>query len=361
MQSVKEKILNRFQITVKSFDIQKIRKRYLKSRKNSFSKTGSVERREVAIGGLVSLLISKGQTKNTDILTRVPEPRGVDAHTGSIAFSSENKVFIIHNDKVTELNDLWFSYIHTVCFNPDKKSKLLVSSSGFEAIFEYDFLSGKKEYEWFAWEHGFNKSVDSVHQKEVFLTRNKLDYDLFKKQGKECIYINDPANQVLPTAKRAAFINSVIYNPNQKNEIIATFFHEGAVYTINRNTGKVKRILLNLTNPHGGRAFEDRFLATSTADGFLAVGDIDKIVKYDFSKLPGKPSFLSDFEWLQNSIVVNNNIVTIDSNRNSFVIFNPEKKLIDIIPFNPDWAIQDFIVSTPKSSHLSFIRELGSH
>ena len=42
-----------FLLTVKSFDLQAIRKRYLASKKNN--RSGSVERRKVALGGLVSV------------------------------------------------------------------------------------------------------------------------------------------------------------------------------------------------------------------------------------------------------------------------------------------------------------------
>ncbi len=46
--------------TIKSFDLQAIRKRYLESRKKKSGKIGSVERREIAEGGVVRLKIKEG-------------------------------------------------------------------------------------------------------------------------------------------------------------------------------------------------------------------------------------------------------------------------------------------------------------
>jgi len=42
------------------------------------------------------------------------------------------------------------------------------------------------------------------------------------------------------------------------------------------------------------------------------------------------------------------------------VIFNPEKKLIDIVQFDPNWAIQDMIISDPSHAQLSLIKEIGN-
>ena len=44
-------------LTVKSFELKKIRERYLASKKNNNSKVGSVERREKARGGIIEILI----------------------------------------------------------------------------------------------------------------------------------------------------------------------------------------------------------------------------------------------------------------------------------------------------------------
>ena len=347
-------------LTVKSFDLEAIRKRYIKSRQNVSSRVGSVERRKISIGGIVKLTIHKGVLSQDEILTKIPEPRGIDSFNDLIAISSENMVFIISGTDIKEISNPWFSYIHTVNFNRKSKERILISSSGYDAIFEYDLNTKNKTYEWFAWENGFSHGYDPQTGNKFYLTRKEEDYLRYKELGEECIFIADPVNQILPTAKRSAFINSVVYDLENHKDIIATFFHIGAVFSISKTSNKTTKRLDGLKSPHGGRKYGNGYLGTSTSGGMVVTGTLDRKVGYFFNSLPGKPEYLGDLEWLQNSIVVNNNIVTIDSNRNSFVIFNPEKKYIDIIPFNTNWAIQDFIVSVPKSSHLSFIRELGA-
>jgi len=340
-----------FLITVKSFDLQKIRERYLKSRKSKSGRIGSVERREVTKGGLVYVEIENGYIKNYEILSFLTEPRGVDIARDMIAISTENVVHIIKQSGVERIDDPWFSYIHTVQFNHcHDADRLLVSSSGYDCIFEYDLTTFRKTWEWFAWEHGFNMGYNPVTGKNIQLTRGKEEATYLRTTGKDHIYIDDPVNQVLPTAQRAAFINSVVYDCKERNKLLATFFHEGAVYRINMKDGSCERILEGMKSPHGGRNYRDMYMATSTATGELVFSNNDKII---FNKLPGKPEVLGDLEWLQNSAPFDDCIVTIDANRNSFVLIDRENAVYDMIPFDPNWAIQDIAeINDPDTKKL---------
>jgi len=60
--------------------------------------------------------------------------------------------------------------------------------------------------------------------------------------------------------------------------------------------------------------------------------------------LPKKDKFLNDLEWLQNTRFYNGLFITIDSNRNSFIIYDIVRKLYDIIPYNSNWSIQDLCI-----------------
>lgn len=328
-----------FLITVKSFEMQKIRERYLISRKRKDGRVGSVERRETARGGLVYVEIEKGLITHYEILSFLPEPRGIDVAGDMIAVSTENVVHLVKENSVERIDDPWFSYIHTVQFNhchaPDR---LLVSSSGYDCIFEYDLNTYKRSWEWFAWEHGFNRGFNPETQKEVVLTRMKKEARLLKEAGQDHIHISDPTKQTLPTAMRAAFINSVTYDCKARDHLLATFFHEGAVYRINMSDGNVKCIIDGLKSPHGGRNFGDIYMATSTATGEIVLSDGRRI---SFSGLGGKPDELSDLEWLQNSAPFGDCIITIDANRNSFILTDLANRQYDIIHVDPDWAIQD--------------------
>ena len=346
-------------VTIKSFDLQAIRERYLKNKNKKSNRTGSVSRRETAIGGIAELTIKEGDIKSLEILTKLPEPRGVDSFENIAAFSSENKVHVLYGEKLKTITNRWFSYIHTVDINRKHKNTLLVSSSGFDCIFEYSLSEKEKTFEWFAWENGFDHGLDPETGEKLFLTRKKEVAEKYQAEGKKHLHISDPKNQKLPTAKRAAFINSVVYDPTHEKNIIATFFHEGAVYEINRETGAATKVLDGLKNPHGGMKLkENHYTGTSTTGGEIISGTIENQKRYNFKNLEGKPDFLEEMEWVQNTKVVGKNFIAIDSNRNSFMIINPEKKLISPVKFNPNWAIQDLVVSHLNENQKYIIRNL---
>lgn len=328
-----------FLLTVKSFDLKKIRERYLKSRRSKSGRIGSVERREVTRGGLVYVEIEKGYISAYEMISFLTEPRGIDIAKDMIALSTENVVHIVTPGSIERIDDPWFSYIHTVKFNHCHESdRLLISSSGFDCIFEYDLGSYERTWEWYAWEHGFNKGYNPVTGKEILLTRSSEEASYFRTTQKDHIYINDPVNQTLPTAQRAAFINSVVYDCKKRDKLLATFFHEGSVYHIDMKTGQTEIVFKGMKSPHGGRNYRDGYMATSTATGEVLLGD-GRIIS--FKDLPGKAEELGDLEWLQNSAPFDDCIITIDANRNSFLLIDPDHKRYDMIRFDPNWAIQD--------------------
>ena len=345
-------------LTIKNFDLESIRQRYLKSKKNVSGRAGSIERRKVGSGGLAILKLGSSQILDCEVLAKLKEPRGIDRKEGILAFSSENKVFSVSEEDIKEICDIWFSYIHTVDISNDG-TNILVSSSGFDCIFEYDLLSGNKTSEWFAWENGINKGFDPKTGEEVLLTRNEMEAKEYKAAGFNHLLINDPLRQMLPTANRAAFINSVVYDKQNSGKGLATFFHEGTVNQIDFNSGKTKVILSDMVKPHGGKNFDSGYLATSTGSGEIILGNHIDQRRFSVANLPGKPGFLQDMEWLQNTFLTDSFLIAIDSNRTSFVIIDPENCFYDIIPYDQSWAVQDAVSGSVSEVEKNLIRGLG--
>jgi len=344
-----------FLITVKSFEMQKIRERYLKSRKEKSGRIGSVERREVAQGGIVYIEIENGVISHYEILSFLPEPRGIDVACDMIAISTENVIHVITNKSVERIDNPWFSYIHTLQFNHcHAAERLLVSSSGYDCIFEYDLSTYKKTWEWFAWEHGFQMGYNAKKGKEILLTRNVKEASDFRSAGKDYLFISDPEKQILPTAQRAAFINSVVYDCKERDKLLATFFHKGSVYHIDMKDGSCELILEGMKSPHGGRNYRDQYMATSTATGELIFSESKSI---SFASLSGKPEELNDLEWLQNTAPFEDCLITIDANRNSFVLIDPDTKQYDMVLFDPNWAVQD-IAEISDDSTRELVRKI---
>ncbi len=329
--------------TIKNFDLQAIRARYLKSKENKNSRTGSVERRAPSQGGILSFQLGNGAIQEQRTLLELREPRGIAAHGKMLAFSSENKIYLLRDGKASLIGDPWFSYIHTVDFD-SRGEHLLVSSSGFDVILEYGLNDLERSSEWWAWEHGFDQGVDPLTGEKVTLSRKPIE------GMADVRVISDPLKDSLPTAMRAAFINSVEYDRSGEDYLIATFFHEGKVFRIDRKTGLAEAIISDLKNPHGGSAWNGASVVTSTRTGEVILKKGDTEYAYSFSNIPGKPKELGSEEWLQNSkMLTDGNILSIDSNRCSWVIFNPDKGLIDIIPYPNNLAVQDLVMVADKA------------
>ena len=151
-----------------------------------------------------------------------------------------------------------------------------------------------------------------------------------------------PKEQHLPTALRAAFINSVEYGA--PGSVLATQFHAGRVIEIHMADKTFSPVLDGLTRPHGGMLYDDGMIATDTAGGAVVHKTAEAVTRFDFTALPGKSDDTKDLEWLQTSHLNDKVIITIDSNRTAFVFFDPQNKKYMTVPFDPNWAVQDFIV-----------------
>ena len=347
-------------LTIKSFDLQAIRTRYIQSRNNKSGKAGSVERRAIALGGIAEISVWSGQIEQQNILKKLNEPRAIDLREKSIAFSSENVVYVIDQGQLYTVRHPWFSYIHTISFHPDDESVILVASSGLDIIFEMNYKTNDVVFEWLAWENGFNLSRDAETGAPMFLTRSASQAQLWQETAIPHLLISNPANEALPTAKRAAFINSVSYDVNNPDQILATFFHEGKVYSIDKKTGIAEVVLSDLFNPHGGRnAPSNDYLATSTASGEILLGNSDHVKRFSFNNLPGKANGLGTMEWIQNTCMYNDWFIAIDSNRNALFIIDQANERYSKIPFDVDWAVQDLVVGQLPEQYSTMIRNLN--
>lgn len=344
-------------ITIKSFELQKIRARYLESRKKRSGKVGSIERREYTIGGVASITIHKGTLAREEVLCRVMEPRGICTHQEIFGLAAESRVLLLTPGEQRQITNPWFSYIHTLDIDPGQEH-LLISSSGFDCMFEYRLEDLEKTWEWFAWEHGFNVGQDAAGNTQ-YLTRNAGEAEKLVESGNPVLYIKDPGSTKLPTAQRAAFINSALYDRKDPGIILATFFHDGKVRSLSRRDGDHKQVFEGLTSPHGGRNYQDGHMVTDTAGGSVRTQNKEGENNYIFHQLPGKPDELGALEWIQNSLPLGDIIVAIDSNRTSFVIIDTEKQLYDIIPYNNNWAVQDLVMDSLSDVQRERVRSLS--
>ena len=143
---------------------------------------------------------------------------------------------------------------------------------------------------------------------------------------------------------RAAFINSVSYSRREQGKIVATLFHEGESILVDQSSNKTIDHLSGLSNPHGAWQFSDIDMISNTSTGEIVLKKGNLEQRFSLSELPYKHPEMEGKEWLQNSIMHDGLIISIDSNRTSLVIFDPEKKTYNQIPYNADWAVQDMVI-----------------
>lgn len=348
-------------LTVKSFDLQAIRKRYLASRGNKSGAAGSVERRAPSTGGVARIQIRSGNLAQADVIARMKEPRGIDVFNSGesgIAIAAENELHWNTAAGHGTLRHPWFAYLHTVQFHPSDVNRVVVSSSGFDYFAEFSLPEGREIFQWLAWENGHDEGHNPETGQSVILTRDPERALQLQASGREVLLVSDPPEEAIPTARRAAFINSVCYRLDGPDEFLATFFHKGMVMAIDRK-GISRPVITGLKNPHGGRTYRGGFLATSTASGEIVWRQSDLETRFQLSALPGKDAALGEWEWVQNSLCSDSLILAIDSNRTCFVIFDPEKKLLDMVPYDPDWAVQDGAWAPPSPMHDEWLSSLN--
>lgn len=349
----------RLLISIKSFDLAAIRQRYLASRNNAVAKGGSVERRAVSLGGLAQLALKGGQAQVEELIENLKEPRGLSAVGDRLAFSLENTVIVIDSAGMHHFSDPWFSYIHTVSFHPQDHRKVLVSSSGFDALFEYDYATGEKTWEWFAWENGLFEGHSKTGE-SILLTRQIEQHQIWEKEGRAHLYISDPLTEHLPTAQRAAFINTASYDAQAR--IMATLFHEGSVREIDPETGASEIKMQGLKNPHGGfKLGPHQFMATNTGRGELWLQTDQEIQIFSGAGLAHKAPEMGDAEWWQNAVRYGDYYLIIDSNRNAILILDPKHQRYDQIAFDSNWAVQDLVVlSGQEPEYGDFLASMGA-
>ena len=161
------------------------------------------------------------------------EPYGMHASRKRMALATAKSVQLINMDtgEARLCYDPWLNQGHTVEFSPDGK-RLLVGSSGFDAVFEFDTESGEVVWRWFAWDHGFDRS-----KLGHYVVRSEARRKALAAMGHEVLLVEDPEKYPfgIPTRQKPAHLNSACYDSD--GGILVTLFHQGAGYVIDRNTG----------------------------------------------------------------------------------------------------------------------------
>jgi hypothetical protein len=269
------------------------------------------------------------------------EPYGVDTSRNKMALATASSVQLIDmdNGEARLCNNPWLNQGHTVEFSPDGK-KLLVGSSGFDAVFEFDTTSGEIVWEWFAWDHGFDRS-----KLGHYVVRSAARCRALAAMGHEVLLVDDPEKYKfgIPTRRKPAHLNSAYYDSDGR--ILVTLFHQGAGYVVDRNTGEAQEVISGLSNPHKlSRRKRGGYFISDTKAGKLIFFDEKYRPTYEIS-LAGTPGVVRSpdlSEFLQNTTELREDLFAcIDIHRSSLWLIDVKRRRYRGIKFPVEWSVHD--------------------
>jgi hypothetical protein len=269
------------------------------------------------------------------------EPYGVNARRNKMALATANSVQLINMDtaEVRVCHEPWLNQGHTVEFSPDG-TKLLVGSSGFDAVFEFDTDSGEVVWRWFAWDHGFDRS-----KLGHYVVRSEARRRALAAMDHEVLLVNDPEKYPfgIPTRQKPVHLNSACYDSDGR--ILVTFFHQGAGYVIDRNTGEAKEVISGLSNPHKlSRRKARGYFISDTKRGTVIFLDEKYRRKYELTLMgmPGVARSPQLSEFLQNTTELRQDLFAcIDIHRSCLWLIDVKHRRYRGIKFPTEWSVHD--------------------
>lgn len=277
------------------------------------------------------------------------EPYAVDIWGNKMALAGANYVWLINMDtgEVRPYRDPWLSQAHTVQFSADGK-RLLVTSAGFDAILEFDTETRQVVWQWFAWDHGFDRS-----KLGHYVVRSHKKSETLKAMGQEVLFVDDPAKFEfgIPTRLSPAHINSARYDI--PGRILASLFHQGAGIVVDKATGEAREVISDLVNPHKfSRRNRGGYFISDTRRGKLIFMDKNyrPTAEITLAGTSGieRSSLLSEF--LQNGTELKDGLFAcVDIHRNSLWLIDVKRRRYRGVKFPVEWSVHD--VTSLRQEH----------
>ena len=279
------------------------------------------------------------------------EPYGVDVSRNRMALATAKSVQLINMDtgEARLCHNPWLNQGHTVEFSRDG-TKLLVGSSGFDAVFEFDTESGAVVWQWFAWDQGFDRS-----KLDHYVVRSVEKYKALTAMGHEVLLVDDPEKYPfgIPTRQKPAHLNSAVYDSD--GNILVTLFHQGAGYVVDRKTGEAKEVISGLSNPHKlSRRKRGGYFISDTKGGKVLFLDEKYRPEYEvaLTGMPGVARSPQLSEFLQNTTELREDLFAcIDIHRSSLWLIDVKRRRYRGIKFPVEWSVHDVASLRPKHRH----------
>lgn len=269
------------------------------------------------------------------------EPYCIDIFDNLIALCGGNYVEIVDMENGTKraFQHPWLRQAHSVQFSGDGQ-RLLVSSSGFDAIFEFEVSTGQTCWEWFAWDNGFDQS-----RLGDYYVRTRERGALLAAQGHQVVVVDDPSQHELgiPTRFCPVHINGAFYDRDEN--VLMTMFQQGAAIHVDKATGKATSIASGLVNPHKFHPRrEGGYYVADTRRGELQLlGDDFQVVRrISLRKAPGQIRSASLTEFLQSVSELDDGLFAcVDIHRSTLWLIDANAKRYRGVAFPREWSVHD--------------------
>jgi|GEM_PF-6877710 len=290
------------------------------------------------------------ETSQDQIVTQ--ESTGFSVFGDSYAYTSFDRV-MVHNGRtgVTRIfTHPQFAHLHTVVYSSTGR-ELLVTSPGFEKIFEIDAETGAVLWEWSAWDHGYSRSNDGSR---IYTQSEKTESEI---PGVNVVSLNelletDHRGFGIPTWYRAVHLNDASYD--EDGNILASLFYPGKTVKISRATGLAEEMITGLSKPHGFHVLRpgqgrEKYLVTNTGAfeaGYTGIYDesFSLIRKISTEGMPGRKDHLRDFpdwQWVQYTTQMTASVVAmVDVVRAKLYLVDKEHRTYRAISVPREWSLQ---------------------
>lgn len=269
------------------------------------------------------------------------EPYCIDIFDNLMALCGGNYVEIVDMGSGVKraLQHPWLRQAHSVQFSKDGR-RLLVSSSGFDAVFEFDVATGKTCWEWFAWDNG----LDQSRLGEYYVRTRERAKEL-EAQGHKVVLVDDPAQHELgiPTRFCPVHINGAFYD--REENVLVTLFQQGAAIRVDKATGKTADIASGLLNPHKlhPRSQGGYYVADTRRGELLLLDDGFQVERrISLRAAPGEVRSATLTEFLQSVSELDDGLFAcVDIHRSTLWLIDVNARRYRGVTFPREWSVHD--------------------
>lgn len=294
------------------FDLLKEHWRIRKNEKH-FEITERDEKPKWTGNGLVAIY----SLERKKILRKVEQenPMGIVQRGKSlfITDATENCLKIYDAKSLKLLGDIkneYFNDLHSITLTKD--DNFLITSSGLDLIIMIT-PEGKKLFEWWAFEHGYNK--------------NPLGE--FVKYNKSTNY----SDLRIPTIKQATHLNYAL--EVNDNFVLVSFFHQGTIFSLSVKNQSTHLVFKGMKKPHTIRFIKGKYYIADSKNGRILELNENFSLEREFNF---KKSWIQDMHEFR--MHKNDFLLIADADKSKIYLFDIKKmKIEDVYSFDKNWRI----------------------